>query len=66
MRLQLVNWIIYYREKLHGKTFEQLQAEREAERLKPLSEEIANLPSEIMYNKLRVDEVETSSSEQQE
>ena len=52
-RAQLVNWIIYYREKLWGKTVEQLREERMAE-IKA-SEEIANLPSEKQYEKLRLD-----------
>lgn len=52
-RAQMVNWIIYYREKLYGKTFEQLKAERMLEESK--SAEIANLPSEKQYEKLRLD-----------
>lgn len=56
-RAQLVNWLIYYREKLWGKTFEQLREEKMKEEAK--SEEIANLPSERNFQKLRLDEVET-------
>lgn len=53
-RAQLVNWLLYYREKLWGKTLEQLQAERDQEASQP--EEIANLPSEQYFQKLRLDE----------
>lgn len=52
-RAQMVNWIIYYREKLWGKTLEQLREERMLEASK--SPEIANLPSEKQYEKLRLD-----------
>ena len=52
-RAQMVNWIIYYREKLWGKTLEQLREERMLEESK--SAEIANLPSERQYEKLRLD-----------
>lgn len=62
-RAQLCNWLIYYREKLHGKTIEQLRAEREAEREgERLREEALAaegkelLPSERNYKKLRIDE----------
>lgn len=52
-RAQLVNWMIYYREKLYGKTVEQLREERLQEVQK--SQEISNLPSEKQYEKLRLD-----------
>jgi Domain of unknown function (DUF1823) len=52
-RAQMVNWIIYYREKLWGKTLEQLQEERMLEVAK--SADVANLPSEKQYEKLRLD-----------
>lgn len=52
-RAQLVNWIIYYREKLYGKTLEELKAERLLEEIK--SKEQASLPSERNYEKLRLD-----------
>ena len=58
-RAQLVNWIIYYREKLWGKTIEQLREERMLEIKK--SEEIANLPSERQYEKLRLDVIDEPS-----
>jgi hypothetical protein len=48
-----VNWLIYYREKLFGKTLEQLKEEREREKIVP--EEIAALPSEKQFQKLRLD-----------
>ena len=53
-RAQLVNWLIYYRTKLWGKTFEQLREERMQEEAKP--DDIANLPSERNFQKLRLDE----------
>lgn len=52
-RAQLVNWMIYYREKLYGKTVEQLREERMQEAQK--AEEISSLPSEKQYEKLRLD-----------
>jgi Domain of unknown function (DUF1823) len=52
-RAQLVNWLIYYREKLYGKTMEQLRAEREAE--STTLQEIASLPSEKMFQIKRLD-----------
>ena len=55
-RAQLVNWLIYYREKLWGKTVEQLREERMLEVKK--SEEIASLPSERQYEKLRLDVID--------
>ena len=54
-RAQLCNWLIYYREKLFGKTLEQLKEEREKEKEKNIADEVANLPSEKMYQKLRLD-----------
>ena len=54
-RAQLCNWLIYYREKLFGKTLEQLKEEREKEKEKIVADEEANLPSEKMYQKLRLD-----------
>lgn len=52
-RAQLCNWLIYYRERLFGKTIEQLRAERQKE--KEAAQEIAELPSEKMFQKLRLD-----------
>jgi|Transcript_20581 hypothetical protein len=52
-RAQLVNWMIYYREKLFGKTIEQLKEERLQEVQK--SQELSSLPSEKQYEKLRLD-----------
>lgn len=57
-RAQMVNWIIYYREKLWGKTLEQLKEERLLEEKK--SADIANLPSERQYEKERLDVYEDS------
>ena len=54
-RAQLCNWLIYYRERLFGKTIEQLREERENEEKISENEDIANLPSEKMYQKLRLD-----------
>ena len=65
-RAQLVNWLIYYRERLFGKTIEQLREEAAASALaKQLAtvsqethleqSEIDNLPSEKMYQKTRLD-----------
>lgn len=66
-RAQLCNWIIFYREKLHGKSIEDLKAERELENAAAAAAasapetatEVAardKLPSEKMYQKLRVDD----------
>jgi len=52
-RAQLCNFIMYYRERLHGKSFEELRAARLAEA--PKSAEEARLPSERAYQRLRVD-----------
>lgn len=54
-RAQLVNWLLYYRERLFGKSFEQLKAERENEREKP--EEVNSLPSEQMFQLKRLDAI---------
>lgn len=63
---QLVNWLIYYREKLFGKTLEDLQRER----MEQIQNEIEsdsnmkgvdpNLPSERMFEKHRLDDANTS------
>ena len=53
-RAQLVNWLIYYREKLHGKTLEQLREERLREKTPDAS--VANLPSERQFQEKRLDE----------
>lgn len=55
-RAQLVNWLLYYREKLRGKSFEELTNEKLKEKEK--SEDIANLPSERMFQKLRLDDLQ--------
>lgn len=52
-RAQSVNWMLYYRETLFGKTFEELVAQREKE-IKP-SAEVAELPSEKHFQRLRLD-----------
>ena len=52
-RAQAVNWLIYYRDVLFGKTIEELKAQRSAEQ--PVSEDIAKLPSEKWFEKNRVD-----------
>jgi len=52
-RAQLTNFILYYRDCLHGKSFEQLAAQAAAE--VPKSAEEAALPSERNYQKLRID-----------
>lgn len=55
---QLVNWMIYYREKLFGKSMEQLAAERDAKKLSDVIDPaISNLPSEKMFQKLRLDDI---------
>ena len=57
-RAQLCNWIIYYREKLFGKTLEELKAEREKEAKElELPQEIKELPSEQWYQKNRLDDI---------
>ena len=52
-RGQLCNWIMYYREKLHGKTLQELIEEKNNE--PKLSPEEANLPSEKAFQRLRLD-----------
>jgi hypothetical protein len=59
-RAQVVNWLIYYREYLHGKTFDELVRLRESEGKK--TEDEANLPSEVMFQKLRLDEKPSQAS----
>ena len=48
-----MNWLIYYREALFGKSLEQLEAERIKEQE---DTENKNLPSEKMFQELRLDE----------
>jgi len=64
-RAQLVNWMMYYREKLFGKTMEQLAAERDTEKMSEveINPNISNLPSEKMFRKLRLDEVDEVKNE---
>jgi hypothetical protein len=52
-RAQLVNWLIYYRERLHGKTIEQLREERAREQ--GASPDVAALPSERQFQSKRLD-----------
>jgi hypothetical protein len=52
-RAQAVNWMLYYRETLFGKTLEELIAQREDE-AKP-TDNVANLPSEKHFQRLRLD-----------
>lgn len=55
-RAQLCNWIIYYREKLFGKTLDELKAEREKEANEnAVPQEIKDLPSEQWFQKNRLD-----------
>ena len=55
-RAQLCNWLIYYREKLFGKSLDDIRIEREKERMeKPVDLATQDLPSEKMYQKLRLD-----------
>jgi hypothetical protein len=61
-RGQLGNWLIYYREKLFGKTIEELKKEREEARFKEQqelgqgkSDSNEELPSETMFKKFRLD-----------
>ena len=55
-RAQLCNWLIYYREKLFGKSFEEIRTEREREKLeKTVDPAVQELPSEKMFQKLRLD-----------
>jgi hypothetical protein len=53
-RAQAVNWLIYYREKLFGKTLAELQAAKQQE--KAQAPDIESLPSQQWYNKLRLDD----------
>lgn len=50
--------MIYFREKLFGKSVEQLAAERDAEKISEakIDPSISNLPSERMFRELRLDE----------
>lgn len=52
-RAQLCNFIMYYRERLHGKSLDELRAARMAEAPQP--EAAASLPSERAYQRLRLD-----------
>lgn len=52
-RAQAVNWLIYYRDTLYGKTLEELKAQREAEIT--VSPDVAKLPSEKHFQRLRLD-----------
>ena len=52
-RAQSANWLIYYREKLFGKSLEELQAARLQEQ--PAEKDVADLPSEKHYQSLRLD-----------
>jgi hypothetical protein len=55
-RAQLCNWIIYYREKLFGKTLEELKAEREKEASEnSVPQDIKDLPSEQWFQRNRLD-----------
>lgn len=58
-RAQIVNWLIYYREYLHGKSFDELVRLRESEGKK--SEDEESLPSEVMFQRLRLDEKPSES-----
>ena len=53
-RAQLVNWLIYYREKLHGKSLDQLREERLASQ-STVSKEQMELPSERQFQEKRLD-----------
>ena len=61
-RAQLVNWLLFYRERLYGKTIEQLQAEAaERKNRAEIEAQVAvvdNSPSEMMYQRTRLDTVE--------
>ena len=48
-----MNWMLYYRETLFGKTLEELVTQREQE-AKP-SANVADLPSEKHFQRLRLD-----------
>lgn len=52
-RAVLVNWLVYYREKLHGKTIEQLREERAREAA--AAPDVAALPSERQFQSKRLD-----------
>ena len=53
-RAQAVNWLLYYRETLYGKTIEELIAQREQEA--QTSKDLAELPSEKHFQRLRLDD----------
>jgi len=52
-RAQATNWLIYYREKLFGKSVEELRRQRQEE--SAVAPEIEALPSEKYFQKLRLD-----------
>lgn len=52
-RAQVVNWIIYFREKLFGKSIADLMTERQREL--PLAADIEVLPSQKQYQSNRID-----------
>ncbi len=54
--VQLVNWLMYYRQMLHGKSIEELRAQR-VELKKQETSEIEALPSQKQFQKNRIDEV---------
>ena len=65
-RAQLVNWLIYYRERLFGKSIAQLQAEALAAKAsnatnnssnRSVTDEVSNtsIPSEVMFERKRLD-----------
>lgn len=55
-RAQLVNWLIFYRETLYGKSFEQLFAERETKELNKKEQSDASTSAgDRMYQRKRLD-----------
>lgn len=63
-RAQLVNWLLFYRERLFGRTIEQLQAEAaERKRLAEMSSATDTSPSEMMYQRKRLDTVSAANEQ---
>ena len=54
--MKLVNWLMYYREMLHGKSIEELRAQR-IELKRKETADIEALPSQKQFQKNRIDEV---------
>lgn len=50
----MVNWLLYYRERLFGRTHDELQQQKKAEQQQS-NQESSQLPSVKMFEQFRVD-----------